>query len=154
MISRYFIVIISCRCYYCYKYFCSSNYYLGHYHHFHHTHHHYCHHYLGRHNSNATRHTRTLPLLPGKEYSVDVFSDAEVYSLAIHVGDKIETVSVPAGKFNCIRVEPTIRGDAIFKAREGRMTIWLTNDERRMPVLIRSRVAVGSFDAELVKFSN
>jgi hypothetical protein len=98
--------------------------------------------------------TRTLPLEPGKEYAVTVFSDEEVYPLSIKVSDKTESVRVPAGKFDCLRIEPNIKGDAIFKAREGRMTIWLTNDTRRMPVLIRSRVAVGSFDAELIKYRN
>lgn len=98
--------------------------------------------------------TRTLPLKPGQSYAIDVFSDQEVYPLNVKVGDEIESIRVPAGRFECIRIDPTIKGDAIFKAREGRMTIWLTNDARRMPVLIRSRVAVGSFDAELVKYRN
>jgi hypothetical protein len=98
--------------------------------------------------------TRTLPLERGKEYSVTVFSDEEVYPLSVKVATDTEKVKVDAGKFDCIRIEPVIKGDAIFKAREGKMTIWLTNDSRRMPVLIRSRVAVGAFDAELVKYRN
>jgi len=97
---------------------------------------------------------RTLPLELGKEYRITVFSDEKVYPLIVRVADKLETVKVGAGKFECVRLEPTIQGDAIFKAREGRMTLWLTNDNRHMPVLIRSRVAVGSFDAELRKFKN
>jgi hypothetical protein len=93
--------------------------------------------------------TRTLALEAGKNYRIKVLSDEKVYFLRVDVGSKVETIKVPAGKFACIKVQPQIIGDAIFKAQEGRMTIWLTNDERRVPVLIRSKVAVGSFDAEL-----
>lgn len=97
---------------------------------------------------------RTLPLELGKNYSITVFSDEDVYPLAIHVYDKPETVTVAAGKFDCIKLQPAIKGDAIFKAREGQMTLWLTNDSRHMPVLIRSKVAIGAFDAELTKYKN
>lgn len=97
---------------------------------------------------------RTKPLELGKEYAITVFSDEKVYPLTVKVHDKTERISVPAGKFDCIRIDPMIEGDAIFKARGGRMSIWLTNDERHMPVMIRSRVSVGSFDAELTKYVN
>lgn len=95
---------------------------------------------------------RTLPLELGKEYTLTVFSDEELYPLLIKVHNKIHKVNTPAGKFDCIRIEPKITGDAIFKASEGRMTLWLTNDHRRIPVLIRSKVGVGAFDAELLEF--
>jgi hypothetical protein len=98
--------------------------------------------------------TRTLPLELGKEYHITVFSDEDVYPLLVKVADKTEKIVVGAGKFDCLRLDPAIQGDAIFKAREGRMSIWLTNDSRHMPVLIRSRVAVGAFDAELQSYHN
>ncbi len=95
---------------------------------------------------------RTLPLELGAEYDVKVFSDGSIYHLKLKVHPKFEDVKVPAGTFECIRIEPKVVGDAIFKAKGGGMTIWLTSDDRRMPVLIRSKVAVGAFDAELRKF--
>ena len=98
---------------------------------------------------------RTLPLELGKEYAITVFSDQKVYPLVVRVHSKLETLKLAAGKFECIRIEPEVHGDAIFKAREGsKMTIWLTNDVRHMPVLIRSKVSVGAFDAELTDFVN
>jgi len=96
--------------------------------------------------------SRTLPLHPGDEIRLSAFSDGEVYPLLIKVGDRIETIKVPAGKFQCIKIEPTIVGDAIFKASDGKMKIWMTNDEYHMPVLIRSKVFIGSFDAELQSY--
>lgn len=97
--------------------------------------------------------TRLLPLESGKEYGIRVFSDGDVYSLLVKVGTKIEKIKVPAGEFECILLEPAVTGDAIFKIDGGKMYIWLTNDERRIPVLIRSKVALGAFDAELTEIS-
>jgi hypothetical protein len=98
--------------------------------------------------------TRTMDLELGKEYDIRVFSDRDVYPLKVKVHPKLQNISVPAGKFSCMRIDPELQGDAIFKAKEGKMTIWLTNDERKMPVLLRSRVFVGAFDAELISFEN
>ncbi len=95
---------------------------------------------------------RTLPLERGKEYLIEVFSDDGVHPLKVVVHSKTHKVKVPAGEFKCIRVAPYIMGDAIFKARGGKMHIWLTDDERKMPVLLSSQVMIGSFEAKLVKY--
>jgi hypothetical protein len=40
----------------------------------------------------------------------------------------------------------------VFKS-EGRVVIWLTDDERRIPVKVSTKVVVGSIDAELREYS-
>ncbi len=96
--------------------------------------------------------TRVLPLQPGGTYFIKVFSDDTIYPLKIVVGSKLETIKVPAGTFECLRVEPFIMGDGLFKSKDGKLILYLTNDKRKMPVLMRSKVFIGSFDAELVRF--
>ena len=54
-----------------------------------------------------------------------------------------ERVKTPAGAFNCVVIEPVLKAGGIFK-NKGRLVIWLTDDEHRMPVLMRSKVAIGS----------
>jgi len=100
----------------------------------------------------AFYYARSLPLELGKDYFLTVFSDGDVYPLKLSVGSQMEKIKVRAGEFECLKVTPFVVGDAIFKASDGKMTIWMTNDAYRMPVLIRSKVAVGAFDAELFKF--
>lgn len=95
---------------------------------------------------------RTLPIKTGETFEITVFSDEDVYQLVVKVHTKLERVSVPAGKFECFRLDPAVLGDGIFKAKEGKMQLWLTNDERKMPVLIRSKVFIGAFDAELASY--
>ncbi|OVE77438.1 hypothetical protein BVX98_02755 [bacterium F11] len=96
---------------------------------------------------------RTLPLELGKSYSIRVFSNKNVYSLKVDVDDRLHDVKVPAGRFECLRLTPHVIGDGIFKGKEkGKMFLWLTNDDIRMPVLIRSKVFIGAFDAELMEY--
>ena len=50
----------------------------------------------------------------------------------------------------CIVVEPIMRVEGIFN-QQGRLKIWLTDDQRKMPVLMKSKVLIGSIDARLRK---
>jgi len=59
-----------------------------------------------------------------------------------------ERVSTPAGSFNCVVIEPLLRAGGIFK-NKGRLVIWLTDDEHRMPVMMKSKVAIGSISVIL-----
>lgn len=59
-----------------------------------------------------------------------------------------DQVKTPAGKFNCVMIEPILKAGGIFK-NKGRLVIWLTDDERRMPVLMKSKVLIGSISVVL-----
>ena len=43
----------------------------------------------------------------------------------------------------------SLNAGGIFK-NTGRLVIWLTDDERRMPVLLKSKVTIGSISVVLV----
>ena len=93
---------------------------------------------------------RTQPLEVGQSVYVDNFVDGESYKLEVKVL-KRETVDIDAGTFDCIVVEPLTQSAGVFK-HEGRLTVWLTDDALRMPVLMKSKVIVGSIVAELVDY--
>lgn len=59
-----------------------------------------------------------------------------------------QRVKTPAGRFDCIVIEPLLKAGGIFK-NKGRLVIWLTDDARRMPVLMRSKVLIGSISVTL-----
>jgi hypothetical protein len=63
-----------------------------------------------------------------------------------------QKVDVEAGTFNCIIVEPMVKEGGLFKS-EGRILIWLTDDERKIPVKVNTKVIIGSIDAELREYS-
>jgi hypothetical protein len=98
----------------------------------------------------AFYYVRSVPLAVGDTLRIPNHADGKSYVLPVRVLDK-EEVEVPAGTFSCIVVEPLLGTAGLFK-QEGRLTIWLTDDSRRMPVLMRSKVAVGAIVAELEAF--
>jgi len=61
-----------------------------------------------------------------------------------------ERISTPAGTYDCVGVEPILKAGGIFK-NSGRLVIWVTDDERRMPVLMKSKVAIGSVSVVLAE---
>lgn len=55
-------------------------------------------------------------------------------------GLREDTVTVGAGTFGTIVVQPTIKSGGIFSER-GEARVWLTNDESRLPVQVKARFA-------------
>lgn len=91
---------------------------------------------------------RKLDLTPGKKHVVTILADEKVYRPEIHIV-KRETIEVPAGRFRTVMVEPKMTKGSIFRDDDSRLFIWYTDDERRIPVRIRSEIAVGSITASL-----
>ncbi len=90
---------------------------------------------------------RNLDLEVGKVFHVPAHSSRRTYDLKVIIHGK-EKVEVEAGTWNCYVVEPVIEGDGLFK-HEGKLTLYITDDAYRIPVLIKTKVPVGSIDVEL-----
>lgn len=92
---------------------------------------------------------RMMDLRVGKPMYIENHADKKNYALEIRVL-KEERVSVPAGEFDCIVVEPVMRTTGLFR-HKGTLTVWLTKDPSHIPVLMKSKVAIGSVSAVLTK---
>jgi len=88
---------------------------------------------------------RTLDISVGDTFQVSNHTDKENYMLEITV-PKTQKVHTALGTFDCIEVQPRLEGTKVFEGRKG-LTVWFTNDEWKIPVLIRSRIMVGSIQA-------
>jgi hypothetical protein len=75
------------------------------------------------------------------------FYKDKVYDLDVKYLGK-ETIEVPAGKFECIVVEPLVREGGLFK-HEGNIIIWLTDDQFKVPVRVRTKIVIGYVEAKL-----
>jgi hypothetical protein len=93
---------------------------------------------------------RTLELAPGKSYELTLLSDGKIYTVHARVV-KRETLTTPAGTFNTLMVEPQMVSAGV--TREERLFIWYSDDERHLPVRIRTEVKFGSVTATLKGFS-
>lgn len=94
---------------------------------------------------------RGQELAKGKDIIFDILNREEQYPLVVKV-IKRETVKTPAGKFKCIVVEPQFRGEGIFVSKGKSLQVWLTDDERKLPVKMKTEVFIGSVSAELLEY--
>jgi len=92
---------------------------------------------------------RTQNLDVGKSLFLDNHADNKLYPLEVKVHKK-ERLKVKAGTFDCLVVEPILRASGIFKSK-GRLLVWLTDDERKIPVQMKSKILIGYITAELKK---
>jgi hypothetical protein len=87
----------------------------------------------------------------GRSYHVPTHDIRKTYPLRVDVLG-VENIEVGAGTFRCFKVEPVLESAGIFK-QKGRIFIWFSDDEYRIPVLLKSKVLIGSFTAELREFT-
>jgi hypothetical protein len=87
---------------------------------------------------------------PGEKVMLNNFYKDKTYPLAVkYLGH--ETVETDAGTFKCILVEPMVMEGGLFKS-EGRIILWMTDDDIKMPVKVSTKVLVGSITAELREY--
>jgi len=90
---------------------------------------------------------RTVPLVVGETYSFDRYFIPDRNPVTIRVLRR-DTVSVPAGTFACIVIQPIIKTKGIF-SENGKAEIWLTDDAQRIMVQMKSKLAFGSLNLYL-----
>lgn len=65
---------------------------------------------------------------------------------------KREKIELKGGIYDTYLVEPELEhiGGVFEKSEDAKLNLWVTADERRIPVKLKSKVIVGSFVAELI----
>jgi hypothetical protein len=87
---------------------------------------------------------------PGAEFPVPFYLDDSVYnSKLVFVGR--ETVKTKLGKFSCIKVKPMVATGYVFDDPYP-VTVWVTDDQNRIPVRIESKLSVGSVRIDLTSY--
>lgn len=99
------------------------------------------------------RNFETKHIQPGNDLPINVFFDKEYFDLDIKVSDIYKGRIKGIGKHEMIHLSPQIVTGNVFK--EGNeMSIYVCNDESKIPLLIESAVSVGSVKAVLVDVQN
>jgi hypothetical protein len=88
---------------------------------------------------------------PGYTVHLQNFFNNKIYPLRVIFRGR-EEVEVKSGTFKCIKIEPVITDGGLFKSK-GRIFIWLTDDEIKMPVKVEAEIPIGAIDAELKSYS-
>ena len=93
--------------------------------------------------------SRTQPLPMGGSVIFDYHASHRSQPIEVRVLGR-QRIETPAGTFNCVAIEPILKAAGIF-SNQGRLVIWLTDDEYRMPVLMKSKVTIGSITVILTE---
>ncbi len=93
---------------------------------------------------------RTLDLAVGRDVEVVIYADGKVYPLKVIV-HKREKVTVPAGSYTCLKIEPLLQSEGIFR-QKGRLVLWITDDKYKIPVKMESKVIIGSIASKLLSY--
>ena len=94
---------------------------------------------------------RTLPLVVGETYNFSRYFVPDRNPVTIRVLRK-EQITVPAGTFNAIVVQPLIKTNGIF-SENGRAEVWLSDDASRMVLQLKSKLPFGSLNLYLKSYA-
>lgn len=87
----------------------------------------------------------------GDKFPLDVYLDNKIYNLGFKYAGK-ETISTDIGKVKCIKLVPTLIVDRVFKDQED-MTVWISDDENKIPIRVKAKIMVGSIKVDLTSYS-
>ena len=85
----------------------------------------------------------------GKPIVIQVHDSGKNWSVEVQTLGR-EQVKTPAGKFATIKVRTFPKYEGVFM-NKGEIFIWLTDDKRKIPVLMKSTIAIGSIVSTLTK---
>jgi hypothetical protein len=91
---------------------------------------------------------RMMPLAVGKTFNVTVSDSGLVYTVPVSVTARERQKSI-YGKVWTFRIEPQIFGDKRPFTQKGKLTIWIMDDPRRIPVRAEITASIGRIDVKL-----
>lgn len=93
---------------------------------------------------------RMIPLDVGRTYRFDRYFQEDGNPVVLKVLRR-ETVRVPAGEFETVVIRPIIQAEGAF-SEGGEAEVYITDDERRIPVQIKASMSIGSVNMYLRKY--
>jgi hypothetical protein len=95
-------------------------------------------------------HARTIPLLRGEEFRRPLNDGRKTLAARARIVER-EVIHVDGRAWRAVRIEPDLRktGKASRKAAAPDLRLWISDDERRLPLRLFGRLPVGRFTVEL-----
>lgn len=91
---------------------------------------------------------RNYPFEVGKSFYVSIFDSNKFYNAEIKVIGKEKIKVSENWKTDTIIIKPVLQSDGLFK-RKGDILIWLSDDEKRIPVKVETSVKIGKIIATI-----
>src|SRR5262249_43747476 len=81
---------------------------------------------------------RSMRLEPGQSTQLPITDGKKLVSARVEAQER-ERIKIPLGNQQTVRYEIFLFNDVLY-TRKGRLLVWLTDDDRRLPVQIRVRL--------------
>ena len=94
---------------------------------------------------------RSKKLTVGKSLYVNTFSGTMTYRVEVQVIKK-ERIKTILGKVDTIVIKPILDFPGIFR-HKGNIYIWLTDDQKRLPVRMKTEIVFGAVSATLTGYT-
>ena len=88
---------------------------------------------------------------PGDVINLPFFLDDSVYYSKVKFFGR-ETIKTSMGRIKCLKLKPLLAKGNVFK-EDYPMTLWISDDGNKIPILAESAVIVGSVRMELISYS-
>ena len=89
-------------------------------------------------------------LSPGDAISVNMFFDEKVYPFKLKYLGK-EVLDTNVGEIHSLKFRPLVQSGRVFKENES-LTIWVSDDQNKIPLLVKAKLLVGSLKASLIEY--
>jgi hypothetical protein len=86
----------------------------------------------------------------GEAIMIDMFFDDEIVKFKLKFVGR-ETIKTKFGKVKTMIFRPLVQSGRVFKEEES-LTVWISDDENKIPLRIKASLAVGSLKADLESF--
>ncbi|HVS80433.1 MAG TPA: DUF3108 domain-containing protein [Pyrinomonadaceae bacterium] len=95
---------------------------------------------------------RTKQLDVGKSFEIPVSDSGRVFRMTVAVVER-KRIKCVLGRVSAVRVEPAMFGEGRMLRGEGKLSIWITEDRRHLPVWAHLNLNIGTVDIKLKRVS-
>lgn len=95
-------------------------------------------------------HLDTKNIEVGHEEDLDMYFDKGVHKFKMKFLGR-DTLKTTFGKVPCLKFRPFVEAGRVFKEKES-LTVWVSDDENKIPIIIKADLAIGSLKASLSEF--
>lgn len=95
-------------------------------------------------------HPQIDKLKEGESIVIDMFFDDETFKFKLKFLGR-EDLKTKFGTISTMIFRPYVQAGRVFKEQES-LTVWISDDENRLPIRIKASLAVGSLKADLDEF--
>ena len=101
----------------------------------------------------ALYYLRTQPLAPGERFGFTMSDSGQLYQIPVEVVERKQIKTV-LGEVPAVRIDVGVFGDKRLVGGHGKMSVWFTDDQRRVPVRAQISSEAGTLDITLKRVIN